>query len=224
MTVTVSLALNAAGRFVASSPFDQVVNPANYYTVQALRNFYELEADKVDIYTLVFAPVGVAVADYPSVLSRAKSAGATVAVLMDNTTTPVYVVTSYLTAFPEIDGVAYERMCIITDCGAVPATMATTLAQAMAHFQSYIQDTLGIAVTCSLGSIPTIGYVSADQAAAYETTRLSLITNSNNDLAQIRALTATNAAQTTYIAQLEAQIALLSTPTPTPPVTPTPSP
>ena len=82
-TAVISLALNVAGRFEASSPFDQVVNTADYYTVQALRNFHEMEANKVDIYTLVFAPVGVSIDDYPTVLSRAKTAGATVAVSDD---------------------------------------------------------------------------------------------------------------------------------------------
>jgi hypothetical protein len=221
-TAVISLALNVAGRFEASSPFDQVVNTADYYTVQALRNFHEMEANKVDIYTLVFAPVGVSIDDYPTVLSRAKTAGATVAVLMDNTNSPVYVVTSYLTSFPLIDGVSYERMCIIADCGSVPATMSTTLAQAVEHFGQYLLDVMGVTSTVNLGTIPTIGYVTADQATAYETTRLSLIKDGTSDLAQIRTLNATTATQTTYIAQLEAQIALLSaTPAVVTPVTPT---
>lgn len=210
VTPVVPLSLNAAGRFEAVAPFDKVVNVANYYTVEALRNFHELEADKVDIYTLVFKPVGVAPEDYATVLARAKAAGATVAVLMDNSSIPVYVVTSYLTAFPLIDGVSYEQMCIVTSCGAVPATMKATLAQAMEHFNTYILDTLGIVVTSQLGTIPTIGYVSADQAAAYEATRKSLIKDNNSDLAQIRGLTATNAQLTIQIAELEAQVIKLS--------------
>lgn len=198
--------LNASGRFEASAPFDVVVDPTKYYTVEALRTIREMEGLKLNLYELIFKPIGVQEADFKTVLDRARGAGAIVVCLLDRAGVETYVLSTYLTSFPLTNGVSYERMCLIADLGACPPSMKDTIAQVQTHMQQYIMDTIGINSKVDLGTIPTIGYVSADQAAAYETTRKNNITNSTNDVAKIRDLTQQLADRDTYIASLEAKV------------------
>lgn len=201
--------INASGRFEAAAPFDVVVDTSKYYTVEALRTIHEMESLKLDLYTLLFKPVGVAEADFQTILARAKSAGSIVVSLLDRSGVATYVLSTYLVSFPLTDGVSYERMCLVADLGPCPPTMKDTVAQVQTHMQQYILDTIGIDAQVQLGTVPTVGYVSADQAAAYENTRKNNITNSTNDVAKIKDLTQQLADRDTYIASLEAKIIAL---------------
>jgi hypothetical protein len=205
-------AIHAAGRFEASAPFNTIVDQSKYYTVEATRTIFEMEQAKLDLYTLVFAPVGVVAEDYPTVLARAKAADAIIVSLMDRNGIPVYVPTTYLTSFPLVDGVSYERMCIVADVGAVPPSMQQTLQQAMDHMANYLLTTVGITARVTLGTIPTVGYTSQAQADAYENTRKGKITDASNDVAKVNALTAQLAAAQAYNLELEAALAAATAP------------
>lgn len=209
--------INAAGRFEALAPFDKVVVPSTYYTVEALRTISEMQALKLNLYTLVFAPVGVAEADYNVVLERARAAGSIIVTLTNRQGPPVYVLSTYFKSFPMVDGVAYERMCLIVDCGPLPPGMKDVLSQSQAHIRQYIKSTVGIDSAVRLGSVPTIGYVSAQDAQIFENTRKNLIEDGDNDVAKIKTLEEKIVKRDAYIAQLEAQLLAR---TPTPPVTP----
>lgn len=212
--------IDARGRFEALAPFDRVVKPENYYKVEAIRNIHEMEALKLDLYSLVFQPVGVLAEDFPQVLQRARDDGAKVLSLLDRADVAVYVMTTYLKSFPLIDGMSYERMCIIADLGPCPPTMKDILSKEMQHFKDHIEATVGISSTVTLGTIPTLGYVSNDQYLAYERIRKEKITDIGNDVAKIRELTESNAKKDAYILELEAALAKKTETTPPP--TPTP--
>jgi len=199
-------AINAAGRFEAAAPFDQIVNQSTYYTVEATRTIHEMEGAKLDVYSLVFAPVGVTAEDFPTVLKRAKADGAIICALLDRNGVPVYVPTTYLTSFPLVDGVSYENMCMVASLGPVPPFMRDAMQQVLDHTKQYIAATLGVTSTIRLGTIPTVGYVSQAQADAYENTRKDNITDSSNDVAKVRALTQQIANKDAYIGKLESDL------------------
>lgn len=201
--------IDARGRFEAEAPFDTVVKDSVYYKIEAIRNIHEMEALKVDLYTTVFLPAGVTTDQYPAMLERARSAGAKVLSLLDRQDVPTYVLTTYLKSWPLIDGVSYEHMCIIADLGPCPPSMKDILAKEIEHFKNHIEANVGITTTVTLGTIPTLGYVSKDQADAYERIRQSKITNSGNDVARIRELEANNLKKDAYITQLEQQVIAL---------------
>lgn len=199
--------IDSRGRFEAEAPFDRVVKPENYYTVEAIRNLHEMEALKLDLYTLVFQPVGVSVEDFPTVLERARLDGAKVLSLLDRADTATYVLTTYLKSWPLVDGVSYERMVIVADLGPCPPSMKEVLAESIQHFKDYIEANVGITTTVTLGTIPTLGYVSQDQYIAYENTRKGKITDSGNDVARIRKLEEERVKDKAYILELEAALA-----------------
>lgn len=198
--------IDARGRFEALAPFDSVVKVDVYYKVEAIRNLHEMEALKLDLYELVFKPVGVSVEDFPRVLQRARDKGAKVLSLLDRSDVATYVLTTYLKSWPLVDGVSYENMCCIITFGAVPPSMKDTLALTMQHYKEYTEANVGVPVTVSLGTIPTIGYVSKDQSDAYENTRKANITQNNNDAARALDLERRLTEAHEYIAELEADI------------------
>lgn len=198
--------INAAGRFEAIAPFDQVVDTSKFYTVEALRTITEMEGLKVDLYDLMFRPIGVLESDYPTIISRARSAGAVVVSLLDRLGAPTYVFSTYFKSFPLTDGVAYEHMCAVVDFGPCPPGMSDTLAQFMAHIKDYALSTIGVDSTVKLGTIPTIGYVSREQAEAYENARRTKITDSDNDQAKIHQQDQEIQKLKTYITHLESKV------------------
>lgn len=204
--------MDARGRFEALAPFDTVVKTDVYYTVEAIRNLHEMESLKLDLYDLIFKPLGVSVEDFPKVLERARAAGGKVLSLLDRQSVAVYVLTNYLKSWPLVDGVSYERMCAIIDYGPCPPSMKDTLALTLVHYKEYTEANVGVDVTVNLGTIPTIGYVSKDQSDAYENDRKARITANNNDIARSLDLERRLTAAQAYIVELEADIIKLSNP------------
>jgi len=198
--------LRAAGRFEASAPFDSVVNLGTYYSVEALRTIEEMEAMKLNLYSLVFAPVGVKEEDYSAVLERARAAGSVVVVLTSRNSAPVYVLSGYFRSFPLVDGVSYERMVLVADLGACPPALKDALEQVRTHMSSYIADTVGVEATVQLGTVPTIGYVSAEEARIFENTRLNKVKQGDNDVAKLKRLEAEAVTKDAYIVQLETRL------------------
>jgi len=201
----------AEGRFEALFPFDQVVKPEIYYTVHAIESITKMEVEKENLYELMFAPIGVTQEDYPTIMERAKSNDAAVVTLLDRNNSPVYVFSTYFKSFPQVDGVTYEIMCLVANLGPQMPNNADLIEQTRQHMTQYILDTLGIAATVTLGTVPTIGYVSAEQAEAFENSRKELITNTTNDISRIRELEAQVLRLQNYVLKLEAAV-----PTPDP--------
>lgn len=207
--VSIIPSLRAAGKFVASVPYDRVVNPDVFYSVEAIRTIPEMQGLNINVYARVFKPIGLAETDAQAAITAAIAANAAVISLIPRSGPPVYVLSTYLTSFPLTDGYSYERMCIITDCGPLPPEYKDSLTQAMEHFNSYVKDHYGITVTSKLGTIPTIGYVSKDEHDDAERTRQNAITDNGNDLATIRDLMAKLENRDAYIRDLETRLGVV---------------
>lgn len=208
--------MRAGGKFEASAPFDRVVNPNVFYTVEAQRTIPEMQGLNINIYQRVFMPLGILEADYQTYITAAIAAGAVVISLIPRTGAPVYVLSTYLTAFPLVDGWSYERMCLVADMGALPPDLKPAFDQAKEHFQQYILAHYGIESRIQIGTIPVVGYLSQFEHDTMETTRKNRITDSTNDIATIRALEAQIVTKDAYIRDLEARLLAL-TPPPVPP-------
>lgn len=207
MSENIIPAVYASGSFTANPPFDTVVKQETFYTVEAVRTIPEMQAMKLDLFKLVFQPVGVDANDYQTVLQRAIDEGAVVVTLTSRNSPPVYVISSYFKSFPLVDGVVYERFCIIADLGAVPPALKDRVNAAVDHINNYVKNSLGIAnAKTTIGTIPTRGYVSLEQSQAWEKTRQAAITEEPSDLLRLEKMTVENAELKAYIAYLEGEI------------------
>lgn len=204
MSENIIPAIWAAGKFEANPPFNQVVNPDRYYTVEATRTVSEMQALKVDLFALVFQPVGVAQESYQALVDTAIQANAVIVTLTSKDAAPVYVLSTYLKSFPLVDGVVYERVCIIADLGACPPSLKDRINAGIDHFKNYIKDSIGIKdARVTIGTVPQRAYVSKEQAAAWETTRAAAITAEPSDLLQLEQSNKTIQALQAYIVELE---------------------
>lgn len=198
--------LRAAGKFVALPPYDRVVNPNTYYAVEAIRTLPEMQGLNINIYQRVFQPVGLSEADYPAVIQQGIAENTAVISLIPRVGAPVYVLSTYLESFPLVDGYSYERMCVITDFGALPPEQKESLGVAMDFFKDYVLDNFGITAKVSLGTIPVIGYLSKEEHDILENTRKNRITDNTSLLAKNRALEADIESKDAYIKELEARL------------------
>lgn len=212
--------MRAAGKFEANIPFDRVVDPSTFYTVEAIRTIPEMQGLNIDIYSRVFKPVGLAQEDYAAVIAKGIAEKTVVVSLIPRTGPPVYVLSTYLKSFPLIDGWSYERMCLVVNFGPLAEDMKEPLKEAQDHFKDYVLTHYGIDATVQLGTIPIIGYVSQEEHELQELTRQNRITDRVSDLGKINELTAQVTEQQAYILDLERRLGAI--PTPTPPVTPDP--
>ncbi|UQT02710.1 hypothetical protein YUBABA_01210 [Serratia phage vB_SmaM-Yubaba] len=197
----------AKGSFEAENPFSNVVDPKVFYTVEAVRTIPEMQAEKEDLYKLIFEPVGITQDQYQSYVDQAIANNAVVIVLTSRGRPDTYLLSTYLKSFPLVDGVIYERVCIISDLGACPPAFKDRINSVIAHFNEYIKNAVGIQDPRTvIGTIPTRGYVSKEQADAWENTRQQTITRNPSDVVRIEELTTENQQLYTYINQLEAQL------------------
>lgn len=198
--------LRAAGKFVALPPYDRVVNPNTFYTVEAIRTLPEMQGLNINIYQRVFAPVGVLEEDYAEIIQQGIAENTAVVSLIPRVGAPVYVLSTYLESFPLVDGFSYERMCLITDFGALPPEQKESMQVAMDYFKDYVLDNFGIDAKVSLGTIPVIGYLSKEEHDILENTRKNRITDNTSLLAKNRSLEATVEARDAYIKELEGRL------------------
>lgn len=197
----------AAGSFEALEPFSLVVKPDIFYTVESIRTLPEMLGAKQDLYTVLFEPVGIAQDAMQTYIDQATQADAVVITLTSRNGPPVNLLSTYLKSFPLVDGVIYERYCIISDLGACPPAFKDKINAAIDHFNEYIKSAIGIASPRTvIGTMPTRGYTSKEQADAWENTRQNAITETASDVVRIEALTTENQQLYAYITQLENQI------------------
>ncbi len=196
----------ASGRFEATAPFDKVVDPKIFYTVEAVRTIDEMQADGEDLYPLVFKPIGVSIDEYNTVLERSKELDGVIICLTCPGIPRVYVLSTYLKAFPMVDGVCFERLCAIVDLGSCSPKLKDVVNATLDHFRNYAAANIGVDAKVSLGYIPSRSYVSKDQADVFEQTRLNKITGAVNDVSYIKQLETKVAQQQAYITLLECKI------------------
>lgn len=199
----------AAGSYTANNPFDMVVKPEKYYKVEALRSVNEMLGDNRDMYKLIFEPAGVAQTDYQSMLDDVTRQQGAILVLIASDGSRVYVPTTYLKSFPLIDGVSYERLCLVVDLGAVPPTLKDLVADTKEHISNYVESHFGVKNEVQIGTMPTVGYVTAAQAKTFETTRQNKIDGTSNDVVTVAAQEKIISQQAAYIVQLETALKAL---------------
>lgn len=205
--------INAGGKYTASAPFDKVVNPSVFYVAEAIRTIPEMLALKLDLFNLIYVPMGYSKEKPDDVtyvngeIEQGTAQGAVVVTLTSRGKPPVYVLSTYILSFPVADGVIYERLGMVVDLGPCPPSMKDRVNNGLAHMEAYVKACFGIEnPNATLGSVPIRGYVSKETAAAWEKSRLLAITDEPSDVIIIENLKKQVAEQQAYILELEAAV------------------
>lgn len=199
--------LRASGKFIALAPFDKVVDPDVFYTVEAIRTIPEMQALKLDLFKLVWEPVGSTEPDYQTSVQTAISQNAAIISLTSRGRGPVYLPSTFIKSFPLVDGVVYDHLALIVDLGACPPSMKGKVQNAIDHINNYVKMSFGIKdPTTTIGVVPTRGYVSKETANAWEKSRLLQIQEEPSDAVRLNTLQVENSQLKIYIQELEALV------------------
>lgn len=196
--------IRSAGKFVANAPYDKVVSPDVFYTVEAIRTIPEMQALKIDLFTTVFQPVEYTAEQAQQEIQAGIDAKAVVVSLTSRGRAPVYVLSTFLKSIPLLDGVIYENIALIVSLGPCPPSLKDKLNNAIEHMNNYVKDSIGIKdPNTTIGTIPTRGYVSKETAEAWEKSRLLQITEEPSDAVKLAEANRIINEQSAYIKQLE---------------------
>lgn len=163
-------AVGSSGNFTAKAPF--TLQADTIYTVIAVRTFSDMAAAGADPLAQVYAPVGLAQADYTNDVD----AGALVVVLSSGTSQPVYIPTTYLDGVPSNDIVPYSTLVGSFVLGPLPDSI--DVSELLAQIGQLIEASVGVSnPPVTLHAIPSTNVVTAAQDAAMTQARLAAISN-----------------------------------------------
>lgn len=204
MSTNIIPQLWVAGSFEALAPFNQIVDPKLYYTVEGTDGVADFQTKMPNVFKAVYQPVGLTEADYLVKIATLKELDGAIITLTSKGNPPVYVPSNYIKSFPLVDGVVYEHICLITNLGAVPPEFKDKINSAIDHFNNYVIDMLGLENPSTvIGVVQTRGYVPKEFAEVWEQTRQTRIKGNPSDLIRLNEAQKTVDAQAVYITELE---------------------
>lgn len=204
MSNNIVVAPGTQGMFEAEAPFDKVIDPTVYYTVQSVRSPAEMLANKLDLFKLIWSPAGATELDYQQQLAALTSVNGMFMVLSAKNKPLVYLPSNAVRSYPLVDGVLYEHLCIILDCGAVPGTFKDVMNSGLDHCVNYLKDHYGMEnPKATIGTIQTRAYVPKEQAEAWENSRQQRIKANPSDLVRANKAEALVLSQQAYIEELQ---------------------
>lgn len=165
------------GRWEVKAPWS--VKAGTLYTLGAVRYFVDIENNAGNVYETYYGPLGVS----KDVYNTDKRNGEVMLTLLSDTEAPIYIPSSFVTAYPSLDSVAYHHVVISASCGALPVT--TSLEYLETQVANVISDTIGVTPEIHIGVVPLLSVVTPEQHEENEARREAAIKNRTSDYARL---------------------------------------
>lgn len=199
--------IGAAGRWNVKPPFNALVNASISYQCMAVRKLADILALGVNVLETYYSPHGLTEDIYQTDLET----DTCILSLYGSDGTWVYVPNSYLTSYPEVDGVLYNNLALMVTLGALPDS--ADLGFLKTQIQGMVTNLVGVSSEVMTVVIAGQTIVSYEAHETYEAARQNTMEMSTTDYSRQVSLEAENTALRDRIAQLEAYI-LEQQPTP----------
>jgi hypothetical protein len=195
--------VGTSGVYTLSGPFTTKLRANTSYRCEAVRRVADLLEMGVDPFEEFYEPIGLSRATYDMDLANMVS----IVSLASESNHWLYVPSSYITGYPNINGISYTALILGVQLGAVPNYM--DLSGLHAAIKEIVQDTIGV-----IPNIQTVGVSAAQMLSqtdhdAVEAARQYKITNTQTSRAKVIALTRENASLRQKLQSLEAYVAAL---------------
>lgn len=172
--------LHARGRFTVAAPF--ALQPNVLYECIAIRTFSDYVGAGLDAFSKFYEPMGISHERY----EEDQAAGASICTFASSETELVYIPDSYITSLPILDQVAYSRIVLSVDLGALPDAVDLTFLRST--IAADVEAIIGKAApVVNLHQAASKGVVTQAQHEALETARQAAITNQQTDRARLLA-------------------------------------
>lgn len=192
--------VGTSGLFQLSAPFNTKLQANMSYRCDAVRSIADFLKEGIDPFEEVYQPNSLSKATYDAEVA----ASVRIITLVSSSDHWVHVPSTYITAYPDINGVPYTVMVLGVELGAIPNYK--NLAGLKAAITNLVRDTIGINPTVREVVISPVEKISQADHDALEAARTVLITNSQTDRAKLIAKEAELAALRTQVQQLEAYL------------------
>lgn len=198
--------VGTSGIYKLAPPFATQLQANMSYRCDAVRRVADFLAAGLDPFEEFYEPNGLSRAQYDLDLANQVC----IISLVSSGGHWVYVPSTYVLAYPDINGVPYTVMVLGLELGALPNYKDLTgLKQALSNLT---RDTIGVVPTIREVAISAVQKLSQSDHDALENARALAITNSQTDRARLLAAQAELAALRAQYDQLEAYVRANMTP------------
>lgn len=167
--------IGSTGNFKFKEPFDKKIPGDIKYTCQSIRKISELIALNEDVLTINYLNNGLTKEDY----ERDRELNISIISLQSEIGAWFYVPSTYLSAYPNINGVTYTRMMLGVSLGAIPDSIDLT--GLTASITNIIYDQLGISAEIKPIAISQSAIVTYDNHERIEAVRKAKIKTIKSD-------------------------------------------
>ena len=182
--------IGSVGTFTLKAPYDTLIKNKVSYRCKSIRLLSECIADGLDPFSFYYESMGLTQADFNVDLENDES----IVSLQTDNGEWLYIPSSYILQFPNMNGVVYRAMMLGVSLGAIPDTMKLDALKTV--MSNLIVDAIGITPVIKeiVVSVPAI-VSNADHVLIENarTSRISLnmseaaqLTKANQDLNQAR--------------------------------------
>lgn len=197
-------AQGSKGLFKLAAPFDTKLVPKVAYTCQAIRSIRDLVAAGEDPFKDYYEPASLT----KQIYDEDVASNVYIVSLQSGVGDWVYVPTTYILSYPDMNGVMYSPTLLGFYLGIVPDSLDLSTLQD--DICDLISDTVGINKELIQPEILICGtptMVSQDDAAVMEASREQNIKTTNTDRSRLLEMTALYEASTQKVQELENYIA-----------------
>ncbi|ABY63073.1 hypothetical protein ST201phi2-1p245 [Pseudomonas phage 201phi2-1] len=175
------------GRFVLKPPFDAAMIPNTLYTMTAERTFDEIDTFGTNIYTQFYQPFNIPEAQ----VATDRAAGAVIITLMADSARPLYVPSTYVQSYPDLNYKPYNQYIAVLSFG--PLADDTLFEPTVQALKNTTSEFLGVEPEVHIAFMPLTDIITPEQHDNQEAARQAAISNRSTDYARLYEVQAQNA-------------------------------
>ncbi|ARV76864.1 hypothetical protein PHABIO_233 [Pseudomonas phage Phabio] len=173
------------GVYKLDDPFGAALQPLEIYELSAIRYFDDIENNGGNVFDLYYKPFGLTEAD----VQTDRQNRVAILTLLTPKYPPLYVPTSYVVAYPNMDSKPYSQFVLTLSLGPLPNDVI--LEPAKIAVANAVSDFLGVTPEVFVGVMPLSDVVTPEDDENREVTRQAAILNRTTDYARLREANAT---------------------------------
>lgn len=189
--------IGASGVYKLAAPFQNKLLPNTSYRCEAVRRIADLVEQGIDPYEEFYQPNGLSRESY----DRDVSQNAAMCSLVSQNDHWLYVPSSYIQSYPNVNGIPYSSIILGVSIGPIPNYM--DLAGLRAALSNVVQDSIGVTPEIKSVVVSPVTNLSQQDHDSIEATRQSRISNTRTDRARAIKAEAENQQLRLQIRQLE---------------------
>lgn len=185
--------VGTVGTYKLHEPFGAIVRPLVLYKLDAIRFFSDIENNGGNVYDLYYKPFGLS----QQQVDTDRENKVCILTLVTDNFAPIYVPSSYVMSYPNLDVRPYSQIIMTLSFGPLPTD--TIMEPAKTALANAASDFIGVRPDVYVGLMPLSDAITPEEDANREATRQAAIANRTTDYALLREANATIASLTQQI-------------------------